>query len=54
VPYPEVARVAASKTAVEYKVLNPATDAVAALERDAPQLRPGGNLVCLGAAKSSS
>jgi CO/xanthine dehydrogenase Mo-binding subunit len=43
--HPEVARAAAKKIAVEYEVLEPVTDAVAALEPDAPRLHPGGNLV---------
>jgi len=43
--HPEVARVAASKIVVDYEVLDPVTDAVAALESDAPRLHPGGNLV---------
>jgi xanthine dehydrogenase D subunit len=43
--HPEVARLAASKIVVDYEVLDPVTDAVTALEPDAPQLHPGGNLV---------
>src|SRR5258706_1555120 len=43
--HPEVARLAASKIVVNYEVLDPVTDAVAALEPDAPRLHPGGNLV---------
>ncbi len=43
--HPEVARLAASKIKVDYEVLDPVTDAVAALEPDAPRLYPGGNLV---------
>ena len=43
--HPEVARVAARKIVVEYDVLDPVTDAVAALDPGAPQLHPGGNLV---------
>ena len=43
--HPEVARLAASKIAVDYEVLDPVTDPVAALEPDAPRLHPGGNLV---------
>ncbi len=43
--HPEVARLAASKIAVGYEVLEPVTDPVAALEPGAPRLRPGGNLV---------
>ena len=43
--HPEVARVAARKITVDYEVLEPITDAVAALEPGTPQLHPGGNLV---------
>ncbi len=43
--HPEIARVAARKIVVDYEVLEPITDAVAALEPGAPQLHPGGNLV---------
>ena len=43
--HPEVARVAARKITVDYEVLQPITDAVAALEPGTPQLHPGGNLV---------
>ena len=43
--HPEIARIAASKIAVDYEVLEPLTDAVAALEPAAPHLHPGGNLV---------
>ncbi|MGN6791088.1 MAG: xanthine dehydrogenase subunit D, partial [Streptosporangiaceae bacterium] len=43
--HPEIARVAAGKIAVDYEVLEPVTDAVAALEPGATQLHPGGNLV---------
>ena len=43
--HPEVARVAARKIAVDYEVLEPIIDAVAALETGAPKLHPGGNLV---------
>jgi len=43
--HPEVARLAASKIVVDYEVLDPVTDAVAALKADAPRLHPGGNLV---------
>jgi CO/xanthine dehydrogenase Mo-binding subunit len=43
--HPEVARVAARKITVDYEVLEPITDAVAALEPEAPRLHPGGNLV---------
>ncbi len=43
--HPEVARIAAGKIAVDYEVLEPLTDAVAALEPGAPRLHPGGNVV---------
>jgi xanthine dehydrogenase D subunit len=43
--HPEVARLAASKIVVDYEVLEPVTDPVAALEPGAPTLHPGGNLV---------
>ncbi|HEX9031730.1 MAG TPA: xanthine dehydrogenase subunit D [Streptosporangiaceae bacterium] len=43
--HPEVARLAASKIVVDYEVLEPVTDAIAALEPGAPRLHPGGNLV---------
>ena len=43
--HPEVARVAARKIVVDYEVLEPITDAVAALEPGVPQLHPTGNLV---------
>jgi xanthine dehydrogenase D subunit len=43
--HPEVARLAASKIVVDYDVLDPATDPVAALDPGAPALHPGGNLV---------
>jgi xanthine dehydrogenase D subunit len=43
--HPEVARLAASKIAVDYEVLDPVTDPVAALDPGAPKLHPGGNLV---------
>jgi xanthine dehydrogenase D subunit len=43
--HPEIARIAAGKIAVDYEVLEPLTDAVAALEPGAPHLHPGGNLV---------
>jgi xanthine dehydrogenase D subunit len=43
--HPEVARLAASKIAVDYEVLDPVTNPVEALEPDAPRLHPGGNLV---------
>src|SRR5215470_8129761 len=43
--HPEVARLAASKIAVDYEVLEPVTDPVAALEPGAPAVHPQGNLV---------
>ena len=43
--HPEVARLAASKIVVDYEVLQPVTDPVAALEPAAPPLHQGGNLV---------
>jgi xanthine dehydrogenase D subunit len=43
--HPEIARRAAGKIRVEYEVLAPVTDAVAALADGAPALHPGGNLV---------
>jgi xanthine dehydrogenase D subunit len=43
--HPETARRAASLVEVEYDVLDPVTDAVAALEPGAPQVHAGGNLV---------
>jgi len=43
--HPEVARLAASKIVVDYEVLEPVTDPVAALEPGAPRLHSGGNLV---------
>ena len=43
--HPETARLAASRIAVDYEVLPPVTDPVAALAPDAPALHPGGNLV---------
>ena len=43
--HPEIARIAAGKIAVDYEVLEPLTDAVAALEPGAAHLHPGGNLV---------
>ena len=43
--HPEIARLAASKIVVDYEVLEPVTDPVAALEPAAPRLHPGGNLV---------
>ncbi len=43
--HPEIARRAARKIAVEYEVLDPVTDAVAAMREDAPRLHPQGNLL---------
>ena len=43
--HPEIARQAAKKIAVDYAVLEPVTDAVAALRPDAPSLHSRGNLV---------
>jgi xanthine dehydrogenase D subunit len=43
--HPEVARLAASKIVVDYEVLEPVTDPVAALGPAAPRLHAGGNLV---------
>jgi xanthine dehydrogenase D subunit len=43
--HPEIARRAAAKIRVDYEVLTPVTDAVAALADSAPDLHPGGNLV---------
>ncbi len=43
--HPEIARRAAAKIRVDYEVLAPVTDAVAALADAAPDLHPGGNLV---------
>jgi len=43
--HPEVARLAASKIVMDYEVLDPVTDPVAALEPGAPRLHQGGNLV---------
>ena len=43
--HPEIARQAAKKIQVCYDVLQPVTDAVAALRSDAPALHPKGNLV---------
>jgi xanthine dehydrogenase D subunit len=43
--HPEIARRAAKKIVVEYDVLDPVTDAVAALKDGAPAVQPGGNLV---------
>ena len=43
--HPEVARRAAARIAVDYEVLEPVTDAVAALAPDSPKVHPEGNLV---------
>ena len=43
--HPEIARLAASKITVDYEVLEPVTDPVAALEPGAPLVHPRGNLV---------
>jgi xanthine dehydrogenase D subunit len=43
--HPEIARQAAKKIIVDYAVLDPVTDSVAALRPDAPWLHPQGNLV---------
>jgi len=43
--HPEIAERAARKIRVEYEVLEPVTDPVAALAPAAPHLHPGGNLV---------
>ncbi len=43
--HPEIARRAAKKIRVDYEPIRPVTDAVTALEPDAPSLHPGGNLV---------
>ena len=43
--HPEIARLAASKIVVDYDVLDPVTDPVAALEPGAPLVHPNGNLV---------
>src|SRR5215469_9805582 len=43
--HPEIARQAAKKIEVEYEILAPVTDAVAALDASAPSLHPQGNLV---------
>jgi len=43
--HPEIARRAAQKIVVDYDVLDPVTDAVAALREDAPRLHPQGNLL---------
>src|SRR5215469_16471178 len=43
--HPEIARQAAKKIEVEYEILAPVTEAVAALDASAPLLHPQGNLV---------
>ncbi len=43
--HPEIARQAAKKIAVDYQVLEPVTDAEAALGEQVPKLHRGGNLV---------
>ncbi len=43
--HPEIARLAASKIVVDYEVLDPVTDPVAALDPAAPGVHPDGNLV---------
>jgi CO/xanthine dehydrogenase Mo-binding subunit len=43
--HPELARQAAEKIEVEYEVLTPVTDMLGALEPDAPQLHPWGNVL---------
>ncbi|HEX2049066.1 MAG TPA: xanthine dehydrogenase subunit D [Actinomycetota bacterium] len=43
--HPETARRAAALVAIDYEVLDPVTDARAALDDDAPQLHPAGNLI---------
>ncbi|MDQ4085163.1 MAG: xanthine dehydrogenase subunit D [Actinomycetota bacterium] len=43
--HPEIARQAAKKVVVEYDVLEPVTDARRALQPDAPQVHPQGNVV---------
>src|SRR5215469_15665514 len=43
--HPEIARQAARKIKIEYDVLEPVTDAVAALAAGAPRVQPDGNLV---------
>jgi xanthine dehydrogenase D subunit len=43
--HPETARRAASKIAVDYEILSPVTDAIAALSDGAPPVHPAGNLV---------
>jgi len=43
--HPEAARRALARISVDYQVLEPLVDPRAALERDAPLLHPGGNLV---------
>ncbi|MGO8957294.1 MAG: xanthine dehydrogenase subunit D [Streptosporangiaceae bacterium] len=43
--HPEIARRAAKKVVIDYEVLDPVTDAVAALKDGASAVQPGGNLV---------
>src|ERR687889_2153979 len=43
--HPETARRAAARIRVDYEVLPAVTDAARALDDDAPQVHPGGNLV---------
>ena len=43
--HPETARRAVNRIVVEYEVLKPVVDAVAALDPDSPRLHPHGNLV---------
>ncbi|MGH3406394.1 MAG: xanthine dehydrogenase subunit D [Streptosporangiaceae bacterium] len=43
--HPEIARRAARKIVVDYEVLDPVTNAVAAMRADAPPLHPQGNLL---------
>ncbi len=43
--HPEIARRAAKKIVVDYEVLDPVTNALAAMREDAPPLHPQGNLL---------
>jgi xanthine dehydrogenase D subunit len=43
--HPELARQAAAKIEVDYEVVAPVTDMLQALDRDAPQLHPWGNVL---------
>jgi xanthine dehydrogenase D subunit len=43
--HPEIARRAAKRIEVDYEALSPLTDAEDALDKDAPQLHPSGNIV---------